>query len=85
MIVIVEKNFHGNFEFTKEELEELLLKARQEGYDEGYKLGVAHGEKHVTYPTMPTTPFKYDKIEVVGTDGTGSGNNPELGKTKIIA
>lgn len=92
MIVIVEKNKDNKFEFTKKELEELLSKARQDGYDEGYKLGVAHGEKHVTYPTSPTqpnttpfweSPFKYDKFGIDGAEG--SGHNPEIGKTIINA
>ena len=37
MIVLIEKNANGKIEFTQEELENLLEKARQEGIKEGTK------------------------------------------------
>lgn len=47
MIVVIEKNANGKIEFTKEELEELLEKARAEGAREAQK---------TTYITTPSTP-----------------------------
>lgn len=55
-MIIIYKEFKGDkAEFTKKEIEELLEKARQDGYDEGYKDG---SNNRVIFPLNPplTTP-----------------------------
>lgn len=50
MIVVIEKNANGKIEFTKEELEELLEKARAEGAKEAQKNNYIY-----TTPSAPST------------------------------
>ncbi len=49
MVVVIEKNANGKIEFTKEELEELLEKAKQEGIKEGQKYSYIY-----TTPSSPS-------------------------------
>lgn len=76
MIVLFEKNANGKIEFTKEELEELLEKARQEGVREGSK-------PNYIYTTPPsTTPINPLPYQVTCTSGTvaTSDSAPEVTK-----
>ena len=52
IIIFKEKNKEGKFTFTQKELEDLLKKARDEGYAEG------QASKHYWYssPTITATP-----------------------------
>lgn len=53
MIVVIEKNANGKIEFTKEELEELLEKARAEGAKEAQKNNYIY-----TQPSkLPNSPY----------------------------
>ena len=71
-MIIIYKEFKENkAEFTKKELEELLEKARKEGYDEGYTKGYSDGKyvqpiTPLTSPTMPIYPV------ACGSDNTSS-------------
>lgn len=65
MIIIYKEFKDGKAEFTKKEIEELLEKARQEGYNDGYSKGYSEGRSCVpiTYPiiqptTTPTSPIQ---------------------------
>jgi len=61
MIIIYKEFKDGKAEFTKDELKELLEKAKKEGYDEGYAKGYSDGKTYtlppITYPTSPTIPI----------------------------
>lgn len=48
MIVVVKENANGKIEFTKDELEELLEKARQEGVKDAQK------NNYITTPSNPS-------------------------------
>ena len=48
MIVIVNAN-NGKIELTPEEFKKYLEEARQEGYDEGYRLGSANVIRYPVY------------------------------------
>lgn len=50
MIVVIEKNANGKIEFTKEELEELLEKAREKGVKEAQKTNYIY--------TQPSNPYQ---------------------------
>ena len=49
MVVLFEKNANGKIEFTKEELEQLLEQAKQEGIKEGQKYSYIY-----TTPSSPS-------------------------------
>lgn len=57
MIVIIEKNANGKIEFTKEELEELLEKARAEGVRECQKNNYIYTQPSTTSPLLPNNPY----------------------------
>ena len=59
MVVVIEKNVNGKIEFTKEELEELLEKARQEGVREGSKQNYIYTTPSNPSPLEPNSPFGY--------------------------
>lgn len=73
MIIIYKEFKDGKAEFTKDELEELLEKAKKEGYDEGYSKGYSDGKTYtlppITYPTSPTIPTYPTYPIVWGTNG----------------
>ena len=56
MIVVIEKNTNGKIEFTKEELEELLEKARAEGVREASKTTYITSPANPS-PTIPNSPY----------------------------
>lgn len=58
MIVVIEKNANGKIEFTKEELEELLEKAKQEGVKEGSKQNYIYTTPATPSPLQPNNPFQ---------------------------
>lgn len=74
MIVVIEKNANGKIEFTKEELEELLEKARTEGAKEAQKNNYIYTQPTVT-PSLQPDPL-------LGYRFTCTSNNPE---NEIIA
>lgn len=49
MIVIVNANTDNKIELTAEELKKYLEEARQEGYDEGYRVGSANVIRYPVY------------------------------------
>lgn len=55
MIVLIEKNANGKIEFTKEELEELLEKARAEGVRESQKNNYIYTQP--SSPLLPNNPY----------------------------
>lgn len=57
MIVVIEKNANGKIEFTKEELEELLEKARAEGAREAQKNNNIYTKPSNPSPLLPTSPY----------------------------
>ncbi len=58
MIVVIEKNATGEIEFTQEQLEELLEKARQEGVKEAQKPNYIYTNTYKPVPLQPNTPFQ---------------------------
>lgn len=57
MIVVIEKNANGKIEFTKEELEELLEKARAEGAKEAQKNNYIYTQPSNPSPLLPNNPY----------------------------
>ena len=57
MIVLIEKNANNKLEFTKEELEELLEKARQEGVKEGQKTNYIYTRSANPSPLLPNNRY----------------------------
>lgn len=57
MIVVIEKNANGKIEFTKEELEELLEKARAEGAKEAQKNNYIYTQPSAPSPLLPNSPY----------------------------
>ncbi len=56
MILVIDTNKNGKIEYTKEQLEDLLKKAYDEGYEEGLKRTVITYPWRPTYYTTNTTP-----------------------------
>ena len=57
MVVVIEKNANGKIEFTKEELEELLEKARQEGRAEAQRNNYIYTNPSNPAPSTPLNPY----------------------------
>lgn len=57
MVVIIEKNANGKIEFTKEELEELLEKAKQEGREEAQRYNYIYTTPSNPAPSTPPNPY----------------------------
>lgn len=57
MIVLIEKNERGKIEFTKEELEDILEKARAEGVKEGQKYSYIYTTPPNSSPLQPNTTY----------------------------
>ena len=77
-MIIIYKEFKNNkAEFTKKELEELLEKARKEGYDEGYIKGYSDGKytPPLITPTSPTYPIAW---VTNGTNSSINGTNSSI-------
>lgn len=87
MIVVIEKNANGKIEFTQEELETLLEKARQEGINEGTKRSYIYSPLTTpsTTPTFDPWPYQFTcqtgtvatsdtAKQTVSLNGTGTTN-----------
>lgn len=77
IIIYKEPNKEGKLVFTKDELENLLEQARQEGYKEGKKDVIVPSVQPIQVstanpPLSPANPFWYDKPYCVGTTQTSS-------------
>lgn len=59
MIVVYKEIKDGEIKLTKQELEELLNKARQEGYTDGYKDGT---RLIINTPSTNTPPTRWSDI-----------------------
>lgn len=57
MIVVVKENANGKIEFTKDELEELLEKAKQEGITIGQKNQYVYTTPSTPSPLQPNSPY----------------------------
>jgi len=49
MIIIIKSSDEKKIELTVEELKKYLEEARQEGYDEGYRIGSANALRYPAY------------------------------------
>lgn len=86
IIIYKEPNKDGKLTFTKEELENLLEQARQEGYKEGKKDVIIPSIQPIqTLPANPTappaSPFWWDKPTISGVNQTSSKPDPN---TRVI-
>lgn len=76
MIVLFEKNANGKIEFTKEELEDLLEKARQEGVREGSKPNYIYTTPSNPSPATPSIPFSPFTCQTPQTVAHGTESKP---------
>ena len=71
MIVVIEKTANGKIEFTKEELEELLEKAKQAGITEAQRYNYIYTTPSNPSPVWPTnpyiSPFTYQTPQTIAT------------------
>ena len=84
MVVVIEKNANGKIEFTKEELEELLEKARQEGIKEGQKYSYIYTTPSNPLPNNPMPTWQptitCEAPKSVPLNSTGTVGNIDLSK-----